>query len=124
MSAPPDFLFRCRARIVNVVDGDTLDLETDLSFREMDKTIGLMVGAQDVRQMQTSNDPDSSPRKPSSPPFPMAVAVNPRPSPSPPPHWWSSVDRGGSRGAYESQAGRGGPTGRPAGTPPAPPSRP
>jgi len=27
MTAPPGFLFRCRARVVNVVDGDTLDLE-------------------------------------------------------------------------------------------------
>jgi len=33
MSVPSKFLFRYKARVVNVVDGDTLDLETDLGFR-------------------------------------------------------------------------------------------
>ena len=33
MSVPSDFLFWYSAKVVNVVDGDTLDLETDLGFR-------------------------------------------------------------------------------------------
>jgi len=33
MSVPSDFLFWYRATVVNVVDGDTLDLETDPGFR-------------------------------------------------------------------------------------------
>ena len=33
MSVPSDFLFWYKAKVVNVVDGDTLDLETDLGFR-------------------------------------------------------------------------------------------
>ena len=33
MATPPDFLFWYKARVVNVVDGDTLDLGTDLGFR-------------------------------------------------------------------------------------------
>ena len=33
MIATPEFLYWYRARVVNVVDGDTLDLETDLGFR-------------------------------------------------------------------------------------------
>ena len=33
MSVPSDFVFWYKAKVVNVVDGDTLDLETDLGFR-------------------------------------------------------------------------------------------
>ena len=33
MSIPGEFLFWYKARVVNVVDGDTLALETDLGFR-------------------------------------------------------------------------------------------
>ena len=33
MGVPSEFLFWYKARVVNVVDGDTLDLETDLGFR-------------------------------------------------------------------------------------------
>ena len=33
MSVPSDFVFWYKANVVNVVDGDTLDLETDLGFR-------------------------------------------------------------------------------------------
>jgi len=33
MTAPPDFLFWYKAKVVHVVDGDTLDLDTDLGFR-------------------------------------------------------------------------------------------
>ena len=33
MSVPSEFLFWYKAKVVHVVDGDTLDLETDLGFR-------------------------------------------------------------------------------------------
>jgi len=33
MSVPADFVFWYKARVVNVVDGDTVDLDTDLGFR-------------------------------------------------------------------------------------------
>ena len=33
MTVPGDFLFWYKAKVVNVVDGDTLDLRTDLGFR-------------------------------------------------------------------------------------------
>jgi len=33
MIVPNEFLFWYKARVMNVVDGDTLDLETDLGFR-------------------------------------------------------------------------------------------
>jgi len=33
MSVPSDFVFWYKAKVVNVVDGDTIDVETDLGFR-------------------------------------------------------------------------------------------
>jgi len=54
VTAPSDFLFWYRARVVNVVDGDTLDLETDLGFRVAFGQRYRLYGV-DTREL---NDPD------------------------------------------------------------------
>ena len=58
MTAPPDFLFWYRARVVNVVDGDTVDLETDLGFRITFRQRYRLYGV-DTPEM---NDPDAAVR--------------------------------------------------------------
>ena len=59
MSVQSDFVFWYKAKVVNVVDGDTLDVETDLGFRISFLQRNRLYGV-DTPEM---NDPDPSIRE-------------------------------------------------------------
>jgi len=58
MSVPSDFVFWYKAKVVNVVDGDTVDLDTDLGFRITFRQRYRLYGV-DTPEM---NDPDPAVR--------------------------------------------------------------